>query len=79
LYQEVSAQLNSRNPRGHDRLRDKRAAAAATASLIEDARTGVAASGNDVIVKPFDPERLPVRVRRWTSRRVRASARSAAV
>lgn len=36
----------------------------------EDVRAGIAAGGNDFIVKPFTREHLLERVRHWTSRRV---------
>jgi CheY-like chemotaxis protein len=39
---------------------------------VEDVRNGMAAGGNDFILKPFGPEKLQERVRYWTSRRVRA-------
>lgn len=40
----------------------------------EDVRTGLAAGGNDFIVKPFLPAHLLERVRHWTTRSVRAAA-----
>lgn len=40
----------------------------------EDVRTGLAAGGNDFIVKPFDPEKLIARVIQWTSRRIPSAA-----
>jgi two-component system, OmpR family, response regulator len=36
----------------------------------EDVRTGLAAGGNDFIVKPFDAEKLLARVDYWMGRRV---------
>ncbi len=38
----------------------------------EDVRAGIAAGGNDFIVKPFDPEKLMSRVEHWTNRRLSA-------
>jgi two-component system, OmpR family, response regulator len=38
----------------------------------EDVRTGLAAGGNDFIVKPFDAERLLARVDYWMGRRISA-------
>ena len=40
----------------------------------EDVRTGLAAGGNDFILKPFDIERLRRRVRYWTAQRLKAAA-----
>ena len=39
----------------------------------EDVREGLAAGGNDFIVKPFDHERLLARVDHWTRRSVSAA------
>ncbi|MFI4934900.1 MAG: PleD family two-component system response regulator [Caulobacterales bacterium] len=39
-----------------------------------DVQAGIAAGGNDFIVKPFDPEKLLNRVLHWTSRRVSNAA-----
>jgi len=36
----------------------------------EDVRQGMAAGGNDFIIKPFDRDTLLARVNHWTSRRV---------
>jgi two-component system OmpR family response regulator len=36
----------------------------------DDVREGLAAGGNDFIVKPFDPVRLLARVEHWMTRRV---------
>ncbi len=36
----------------------------------DDVRAGLAAGGNDFIVKPFDADRLLARVEHWTSRRL---------
>jgi CheY-like chemotaxis protein len=41
---------------------------------VEDVRKGIAAGGNDFIVKPFDPVKLVNRVVHWTSRRVNVDA-----
>ena len=41
---------------------------------VEDVKSGIAAGGNDFIVKPIDPEKLLSRVAHWTSRRVNAAA-----
>jgi two-component system, OmpR family, response regulator len=38
----------------------------------EDVRIGLAAGGNDFIVKPFDPEKLLARVDHWMGRRISA-------
>ena len=38
----------------------------------EDVREGLAAGGNDFIVKPFDPEKLLARVDHWMGRRITA-------
>jgi two-component system, OmpR family, response regulator len=40
---------------------------------VEDVRTGMAAGGNDFVVKPFAPEKLQERVRYWTNRRIRTN------
>lgn len=40
----------------------------------EDVRVGVAAGGNDFIVKPFDPVKLLERVRYWTGRSLRSES-----
>jgi two-component system OmpR family response regulator len=37
---------------------------------VEDVRTGMAAGGNDFIVKPFDHEKFVERLSYWTRRRV---------
>jgi two-component system OmpR family response regulator len=39
----------------------------------DDVRAGMAAGGNDFIVKPFDAEKLLARVDYWTSRRLNAA------
>ena len=36
----------------------------------EDVKAGIAAGGNDFIVKPFDPAKLLSRVEHWTNRRL---------
>ena len=36
----------------------------------DDVRAGIAAGGNDFVVKPFDPRKLLARVEYWTSRRI---------
>jgi DNA-binding response OmpR family regulator len=36
----------------------------------EDVRAGLAAGGNDFIVKPFDIQKLLLRVEHWTTRRI---------
>src|SRR5476649_853460 len=36
----------------------------------EDVRAGLAAGGNDFIVKPFDIKKLLLRVQHWTTRRI---------
>ncbi len=36
----------------------------------EDVRTGMAAGGNDFIVKPFDPAKLRERIHYWAARRI---------
>jgi CheY-like chemotaxis protein len=36
----------------------------------EDVREGLAAGGNDFILKPFDPDKLLTRVEHWMTRRV---------
>jgi CheY-like chemotaxis protein len=41
---------------------------------VEDVKAGIAAGGNDFILKPIDPEKLLARVVHWTSRRVSAAA-----
>jgi CheY-like chemotaxis protein len=41
---------------------------------VEDVKAGIAAGGNDFILKPIDPEKLLARVIHWTSRRVSAAA-----
>lgn len=41
---------------------------------VDDVRSGIAAGGNDFILKPIDPEKLLARVAHWTSRRVNAAA-----
>jgi two-component system, OmpR family, response regulator len=43
----------------------------------EDVRMGVAAGGNDFIVKPFDRDRLIARVLHWVGRKVTTSAAAA--
>jgi two-component system, OmpR family, response regulator len=40
---------------------------------VEDVRTGMAAGGNDFIIKPFEQEKLQERVRYWTNRRIRSN------
>ncbi|HXP77843.1 MAG TPA: response regulator [Stellaceae bacterium] len=40
----------------------------------EDVRAGLAAGGNDFILKPFDIEHLRRRVRHWTAQRLKAPA-----
>lgn len=40
----------------------------------EDVRAGLAAGGNDFIVKPFNAEKLLARVEHWTSRKGSSSA-----
>jgi CheY-like chemotaxis protein len=39
-----------------------------------DVTTGLAAGGNDFIVKPFDPAKLLARVKHWTGRSVDSAA-----
>ena len=39
-----------------------------------DVQSGIAAGGNDFIVKPFDPEKLLSRVLHWTGRRAPTAA-----
>jgi len=41
---------------------------------VEDVKAGIAAGGNDFILKPIDPEKLLARVAHWTSRRISAAA-----
>jgi CheY-like chemotaxis protein len=41
---------------------------------VEDVKTGIAAGGNDFILKPIDPVKLLARVGHWTTRRVNAAA-----
>lgn len=43
----------------------------------EDVTAGLAAGGNDFIVKPFDPDKLIERVEYWASRRVGEAPRNA--
>lgn len=38
---------------------------------VEDVKAGLAAGGNDFIVKPFDPGKLLQRVEHWTQRSVK--------
>jgi DNA-binding response OmpR family regulator len=38
----------------------------------DDVRAGLAAGGNDFIIKPFDPGRLIARVAHWTGKRLAA-------
>jgi DNA-binding response OmpR family regulator len=37
----------------------------------DDVKAGLAAGGNDFIVKPFDPARLLERIKHWTGRTIR--------
>ncbi len=41
---------------------------------VDDVKSGIAAGGNDFILKPIDPEKLLARVAHWTTRRVNAAA-----
>jgi DNA-binding response OmpR family regulator len=40
---------------------------------VEDVKSGLAAGGNDFIVKPFDPEKLLSRVEYWATRGTRGA------
>lgn len=40
----------------------------------EDVRAGLASGGNDFIVKPFDIQKLLLRVEHWTTRRIAVSS-----
>ncbi len=42
----------------------------------EDVRAGIAAGGNDFIIKPFDRTRLLERVKHWTNRRIESALMS---
>jgi two-component system, OmpR family, response regulator len=44
---------------------------------VDDVRTGMAAGGNDFIVKPFEPAKLQERVRYWLKQRVYKGQRAA--
>jgi CheY-like chemotaxis protein len=39
---------------------------------VADVRKGMAAGGNDFIIKPFDVDQLQARLRHWTTKRVSA-------
>ena len=41
-----------------------------TTKTAEDVRNGLNVGGNDFIIKPFDAEKLLLRVQHWTARRV---------
>ena len=59
-----------RRLRAIDELRAVPIAFLTARKASEDVRAGLAAGGNDFIVKPFDPEKLIARVVQWTGRRI---------
>ncbi|MGH6957783.1 MAG: response regulator [Caulobacteraceae bacterium] len=63
-----------RRLRAIDPLRHVPVAFLTACKSAADVRAGIAAGGNDFIVKPFDPEKLIARVVHWTSRRVSDAA-----
>jgi two-component system OmpR family response regulator len=46
------------------------------AKTVEDVKAGMAAGGNDFIIKPFDAEMLIGRIHHWTSSHGRGDARA---
>jgi DNA-binding response OmpR family regulator len=59
-----------RRLRNLPRLRQVPIAFLTARKTTEDVRAGMAAGGNDFIIKPFEPEKLLARIHHWTTRQI---------